>query len=72
MFFGWRDSCDACTQPPAKWGAFSTGSCANGTGADNTCADTPLGDVTLPLFGLSTDGNVNGDDTLYVGFRCNP
>jgi hypothetical protein len=70
LFLGWRDSCDACTQSPAKWGQFSTASCANGVGADDTCADTVLGDMTMPLFGLSTDGDVNSDDTLYVGFRC--
>ncbi|MBZ0234232.1 MAG: hypothetical protein K8M05_18020, partial [Deltaproteobacteria bacterium] len=72
LFFGWRDSCDACTQPPTKWGSVGTTACANGAGADNTCSDTTLGDVAMPLFGLSTDGDVNGDDTLYVGFRCAP
>jgi len=70
LLLGWRDDCDACTQAPTKWGQVGTASCSNGAGADNTCAVTALGDVTLPLFGLSTDGNVNSDDTLYVGFRC--
>jgi hypothetical protein len=72
MFLGWHDSCDACTQAPTKWGHVSTASCANGAGADDTCAEATLGDVTLPMFGLSTDGDVNSDDTLYVGFRCAP
>jgi hypothetical protein len=72
MFLGWRDSCDGCTQPPTKWGQVGTASCANGTGTDDTCADATLGAVTLPMFGLSTDGDVNSDDTLYVGFRCEP
>lgn len=72
LFLGWTDSCDGCTQPPTKWGQVGTASCANGAGADNTCADTALGDATLPMFGLSTDGDVNSDDTLYVGLRCAP
>jgi hypothetical protein len=31
-----------------------------------------LGTATVQMFGLSPDGNVNGDDTLYIGFRCKP
>lgn len=72
LFFGWRDSCDACTSAPTKWGKFSTTSCANGAGADDTCTTMTLGGATVQMFGLSPDGNVNGDDTLYVGFRCKP
>jgi hypothetical protein len=72
IFLGWRDSCDACTQAPTKWGRVGTASCGNGAGADSTCADATLGDVTLPMFGLSLDGNVNSDDTLYLGLRCAP
>jgi hypothetical protein len=72
LFFGWRDSCDACTTAPAKWGQVSVGSCANGTGADDTCTTMTLGGANVNMFGLSPDGNVNGDDTFYVGFRCKP
>jgi hypothetical protein len=71
-FLGWRDNCDACTQPPTKWGTIRTGGCANGAGADNTCTAFTLGDVTLPMFGLNTDGDVDGNDTFYVGYRCEP
>jgi hypothetical protein len=70
LLLGWRDSCDACAELPTKWGVVGTGGCANGAGADDTCADATLGDATLPLFGLNTDGDVNGDDTLYLAFRC--
>ncbi len=72
LFFGWHDSCDACTAAPTKWGKVSIGSCANGTGADNTCTAMTLGPATVQMFGLSPDGDVNGDDTFYVGFRCTP
>lgn len=71
VFFGWRDSCDACTAAPTKWGKVSIASCANGTGADNTCTAMTLGGATVQMFGLNTDGNVNGDDTFYFAFRCN-
>ncbi|MEZ4400324.1 MAG: hypothetical protein R3B06_09920 [Kofleriaceae bacterium] len=72
LFFGWRDSCDACTQGPAKWGGTGPSSCALGVGADDTCTTMTLGGVSLPMFGLNTDGDVNGDDTLYLGLRCTP
>jgi hypothetical protein len=72
LFFGWRDSCDACTTAPAKWGKVSVGSCANGFGADDTCTTMTLGGATVHMFGLSVDGNVNGDDSFYIGLRCKP
>jgi hypothetical protein len=70
FLFGWHDSCDACTQPPTKWGKVTTSACANGTGADSTCTTFTLGSVSLPMFGLNTDGNVNADDTFYLALRC--
>ena len=70
LFLGWHDSCDACTEAPTKWGQVGTGSCANGAGADDTCTEMNLGDATVQMFGLSTDGDVNDDDTLYIGLRC--
>jgi hypothetical protein len=72
LFFGWRDSCDACTIGPSKWGRTGTTAvtCINGAGADNSCTQMTLGGASVPMFGLSTDGDVNDDDTLYVGLRC--
>lgn len=70
LFFGWHDSCDACTAAPTKWGKVSIASCANGAGADDTCTTMTLGAATVKMFGLSPDGNVNNDDTFYIGFRC--
>jgi hypothetical protein len=72
LFLGWRDSCGGCTEPPTKWGRVGLASCATGGGTDDTCIDATLGAATLPMFGLSTDGNVNDDDTLYLGLRCTP
>ena len=70
LYFGWRDSCGSCTSAPSKWGRVRDGFCTNDLGVDNTCAQTVLGGETLQMFGLSTDGDVGGDDKLYVGFRC--
>jgi hypothetical protein len=72
LFFGWRDSCDACTTGPSKWGrtGTGTGACINGVGADGSCTAMTLGGATVQMFGLNTDGDVNDDDTLYVGLRC--
>lgn len=72
LFFGWRDSCDACTTGPTKWGRTGTTACINGLGADNSCTPMNLGGTTVQMFGLNTDGDVNDDDTLYVGLRCDP
>ena len=69
-YFGLRDSCNACTDPPSKWGRLRNGFCTNDNGVDNTCTQTILGGKTLEMFGLNPDGDVNGDDKLYTGFRC--
>ena len=70
VYFGWRDSCNGCTDDPSKWGRVNTVSCENGVGNANTCAATPINGTTVQLFGLNTDGDVGGDDKLYVGLRC--
>ena len=70
MYAGWRDSCDGCTDPPAKWGRVTSEACQNGAGAANTCTVPTLADQTVNTFGLNTDGDVNDDDKFYLGFTC--
>lgn len=70
LYFGFRDACSGCTSEPAKWGRAREGLCMSDLGADNTCQTALLGGASVELFGLSTDGDVNDDDKLYVGFRC--
>lgn len=70
VYLGWRDACEGCTQPPAKWGQVRVGACTNGVGADSTCAKHMLGSESVDMFGLNFDGDVDGNDTLYVGFQC--
>jgi hypothetical protein len=70
LYFGWHDSCDGCITPPTKWGSVRIGACTNGAGADDTCSKFTLGGQSVDMFGLSTDGNVDENDVLYVGFRC--
>ncbi len=70
LYYGWRDNCSGCSNPPTKWGRVSTASCSNGTGVNNTCNSFDVGDTIAPLFGLNTAGNVNGDDKFYFGFQC--
>lgn len=72
LYFGWRDSCDACTTAPTKWGSVSTLGCSAGVGAGNTCSTPMLGGKAVQLFGLSVGGDVDGNDKLYVGLRCEP
>jgi hypothetical protein len=70
VFLGWSDNCDACTTPPTKWGKARMGACQNGIGTDNTCTTFTLGGDPVAMFGLSTDGDVDGNDTVFVGFTC--
>jgi hypothetical protein len=69
LYFGWRDGCNGCITPPSKWGSVRVGACANGAGANNTCGTFTLG-AQVAMFGLATDGDVDANDALYVGFRC--
>jgi hypothetical protein len=69
-YFGWRDSCDGCVDPPAKWGSVSQLACQLGAGGDNTCASAELGSGTIQLLGINADGDVDGNDKLYLGTRC--
>lgn len=69
LYFGWQDGCDGCITPPSKWGKVRVGACTNGAGADNTCSNFTLGQ-SVDMFGLSPDGDVDENDALYVGFRC--
>ncbi len=70
LYAGWRDSCDGCTTPPAKWGQTSDAACTLGAGVDDTCTRPMLGDQQVRLFGLNSDGDVNDDDKFYFGFQC--
>lgn len=68
-YLGHSDGCDGCTTPPMKWG-YAGATCTLGAGANDTCAEQTLGDATLKMFGLNTDGDVNDDDKLYGGLHC--
>lgn len=71
VYLGWSDGCDGCTTPPTKWGHVSgLGACESGAGANGVCIAPDLGGAPVPLYGLSTAGDVDGNDTFYVGFRC--
>jgi hypothetical protein len=70
LYFGWIDSCNACTTTPSKWGYASDAGCANGVGVDDTCQAPTLGGETVNLFGLNIDGVANNDDKFHVGLHC--
>lgn len=69
-YYGWQDRCGTCSSVPSKWGRVSSLSCTNGEGTHNSCVTHNLGGTTLPMFGLNTDGNVDGNDKFYAGLRC--
>jgi len=72
LYYGWRNDCNNCPDPPAKWGRVGDGSCSLGTGADDSCGSMMLGGQLVDLFGLNTDSNVDNGDMFYVAFRCEP
>ena len=69
-YFGWRDSCNGCSDAPAKYGSVSTGACALSAGGDSGCLSATLDETEVELLGINTDGDVNGDDKFYFGWRC--
>ena len=70
LYFGWRDSCDGCSLPPAKWGRVVDGTCTLGVGGNDTCTTFSLGGTDVAMFGLNPSGDVNDDDKLYLALHC--
>jgi hypothetical protein len=72
VYLGWRDGCSGCSSGPAKVGRVAGAACENLSGADNTCTQPTLGGDTVPMYGLNTDGDVDGNDMFYLGWYCPP
>ena len=70
LFYGWRDGCNACTNAPTKWGRVQDGSCALGSGQDDTCITMDIAGQPVHLYGLNTDGMVDGNDKFYMALEC--
>lgn len=71
IYFGHRDNCDDCADPPDKSG-YSGGSCSLINGNNSGCIDVILGGYELPMIGIDLTGDVNDDDKFYFGFDCAP
>jgi hypothetical protein len=48
----------------------SAASCEAGAGSDSGCVTATLGNQSLALIGLNTDGDVDGNDMFHLGWRC--
>jgi len=72
LYGGWRDECPGCTvTPPTKWDRVNDSLCENLVGLNgDTCTLPSLGGATVRMLGLDFDGDVNDDDQIYVGLRC--
>ena len=70
LYLGWIDSCSGCTTAPSKWGKVDDAACTNGAGSGNTCTTAVLGGETVRLFGLNTGGDVDENDKIHLGLRC--
>ncbi len=71
VYFGWRDDCDGCTSAPIKGGRARglTSNCAT-FGGDTTCQTHSLFGQSVRLAGINPDGDVDGNDKLYIGIKC--
>jgi hypothetical protein len=72
LYGGWRDECPGCTvTPPTKWDRVNDSLCENLVGPNgDTCTQPSLGGNAVRMLGLDFDGDVNNDDQIYVGLRC--
>jgi len=70
IHFGWADSCTGCTTGPTRRGQIKADLCINGLGNTNSCSTAMLGTHTVELFGLTTGGDVDGNDTFFLGLEC--
>ncbi|MDO9015481.1 MAG: hypothetical protein Q8S73_22990 [Deltaproteobacteria bacterium] len=72
LYGGWRDECPRCTvTPPTKWDRVNDSICQNLVGPNgDTCTQPSLGGTPVRMLGLDFDGDVNNDDQIYVGLRC--
>lgn len=70
IYYGWRDSCDGCGNAPSKVGRVNPAGCTAYSGSDNSCITPTISGTQVRMIGINTDGDVNGDDKFYVGFKC--
>jgi hypothetical protein len=71
VYFGWRDSCDGCTDPPGKVGRVRGDAMGcSASGDDGGCAAFDLFGQRVEMVGVNTDGDVNGDDKFWIGLKC--
>lgn len=71
VYFGWRDSCNGCTTAPIKYGRARGLTSGCGTvGTDSSCTVHTLFSQSVQMHGLSTDGDVDGNDKFWIGFKC--
>ena len=79
IYLGTSDDCEGTCGTPSKLGRVNgnLNACQTNLGAnsdDNTC-DTQLnvsGATDVRTFGLNFNGDVDGNDKLFIGFHCEP
>ena len=71
VYFGWRDNCSGCNTKPYKYGRTrgSSSGCST-TGSDGDCVSQSIYGQSVLMYGLNTDGGVDGNDKFWIGFRC--
>lgn len=70
VFWGWRDGCSGCASPPSKWSRQRGVDCEVGAGADSVCGTPFVDGQWVTLAGVNTDGDVDDNDTFFVGLSC--
>jgi hypothetical protein len=73
IYVGWSDECNGTCTVGDKFGRVNQTSCATNLGAnsdDNTCQTQTLGGNAIDTLGINFNGDVDGNDKLFVGLRC--
>ncbi len=68
VFVGYRNECQTCTDPPARWAHASGLDCV--PGPSSACIDATLNGTLVHLASFGLTGDVNDNDRFYLGFRC--
>jgi hypothetical protein len=72
LYSGWRDNCDGCALDPTKFDRVNDGACESLAGAGDVCTVQSLDGSSIRMSGIDFDGDVDGNDKIYTGFRCEP
>jgi len=73
IYVGWSDDCEGTCITADKAGRINQTTCQDDLAAnsdDNTCQTQNFGGFNVDTLGINFNGDVDGNDKLFVGLRC--